>query len=465
MLHPLLEAVFRDFEAAGAHWCVLRGELSLAGRAGGRDVDLLVDQADTEVVRSVLRAHQFASYSSWGRGMHAFFVGYHPPTETWVKLDIVTELAYGLCLELRTDAAHGCLARRQRSGVLYTLSPDDAFWTMLLHCLLDKHIVAPHQSARLQELAGVVGTDSQLAQWVAQICPPGWNAERLIESVRRGMWMSLLRLAPTLKTRWRRQDPIRIWVRAVMNRALWLPETMLARLRRPGISVVLLGPDGAGKSTLAAGIRRSFYSPVHQVYMGVWPRTRARQLAASAPRLPGMRAAFGAFGAVTHLPLLWWHYLTTPFHVALGRTVIFDRYVYDSHLFTRQSVGWLKWLYLRLLPPANPAPDLVLLLDVPGEVMYSRKGEFSPEYLENQQQALLALGRSLVQLQTVDATRDAGAVRAEVMGRIWSRCCAQWSRRAQNDALRLVRVVPEPLTAPRSPALAETSEVTSIVDN
>src|SRR5947208_14851621 len=39
--------------------------------------------------------------------------------------------------------------------------------------------------------------------------------------------------------------------------------------RRRGLSIALLGPDGAGKSTLAMGIQHSFVFPVRLVYMGL----------------------------------------------------------------------------------------------------------------------------------------------------------------------------------------------------
>src|SRR5512146_2971174 len=89
-LHPMLDALFETFEQAGVRWCVLRGEVGFAATDG--DVDLLVDPADMALARFALSARQFALISSWGRGLHAYFVGYHPPTEAWIKVDIVTEL-------------------------------------------------------------------------------------------------------------------------------------------------------------------------------------------------------------------------------------------------------------------------------------------------------------------------------------------------------------------------------------
>jgi len=98
--------------------------------------------------------------------------------------------------------------------------------------------------------------------------------------------------------------------------------------------------------------------------------------------------------------------------------VVFDRYVYDALIAAQRSNGLPKWLYMWVLGHACPAPDLVLVLDAPGEVMYARKGEESPEVLETQRQGLLALCGRVPHVQVVDATRDKAAVRADILGRI-----------------------------------------------
>jgi hypothetical protein len=66
----------------------------------------------------------------------------------------------------------------------------------------------------------------------------------------------------------------------------------------------------------------------------------------------------------------------------------------------------------------------VFVLDAPGEVLHARKGEHTPEKLEEQRQRYLALGSRLPQSVVVDVTRDFGLVRREVVGRIWRR----WAR-------------------------------------
>lgn len=218
VVHPLLEATFSAFNQEHIRWCLLRGEGELACPGPHDDVDLLVAPDDMPRVRTVLDAQQYVARPTWGRGSHRFFVVYHSPTSTWIRLDIVTELTYGPYLNLRTDAATGCLARSGRQGLLNLPALDDAFWLLFLHCMLDKGAFAPHRAASLRGLAGAARTDGPFAQVVGPACPSGWDLARLIECVREGNWEALTRLAPALAVGWRRREPIAARWRAISNR-------------------------------------------------------------------------------------------------------------------------------------------------------------------------------------------------------------------------------------------------------
>jgi len=416
MMHPMLEAIFGAFDQASVRWCVLWGETRLADPTG--DVDLLVSPAEIGRVKLLLKEHQFVQVcTKKHRGARSFFVRYHAPTERWIMLDIITELAYGPYLNLRTGATAGCLARRQCHGKLSLLAPDDAFWTLLLRCLLDKRDFRQHHAARLLELVGAARMDSPLASRAASACPAGWSPARLVESVRCGEWSQLVRFAPGLVEGWRRSDPIGTWWRPLINRILWVPERALNVLQHQGVSIALLGPDGAGKSTLSAKIQRSFPVPVRCIYMGLWQREPALSRPKLPMRLPGMHT-------ISRLFKVWARYLMAQYHQTSGRVVIFDRYVFDAQPPKRQSVGLRLWIYLWLLAHACPSPDLVLVLDAPGEVLYARKGEHTPDILEAQRRKLLGLRHYIPQVQVVDDTRAESTVYADVVGRVWSQYCA-----------------------------------------
>ena len=69
------------------------------------------------------------------------------------------------------------------------------------------------------------------------------------------------------------------------------------------------------------------------------------------------------------------------------------------------------------------------MLDVPGSVMYARKGERSPELLENQRRRFLALSKRLPHATVLDAAGAEDVVRAEAVARIWRRYVADGGRK------------------------------------
>ncbi len=173
------------------------------------------------------------------------------------------------------------------------------------------------------------------------------------------------------------------------------------------MTVALLGPDGVGKSTLVAGLGADCPLAVRTVYMGLWQ---------GADR-PG-RTRLDAVVAVLVRPLrVWGRVAVAAAHVARGRLVLFDRYTYDALLPVTGSLRWLKRPYFRVLAHLAPRPDLVLVLDLPGEVAFARKGELSPERLEAARQGFLALAPR-VGAEDVDAAAPPEQVRADVLARI-----------------------------------------------
>lgn len=178
--------------------------------------------------------------------------------------------------------------------------------------------------------------------------------------------------------------------------------------------MALLGPDGAGKSTLAAGVRESFYFPTRSIYMRLYQR------GGGARRIPGI-------GLVSRLLMLWRNCLLAAYHQSRDRLVIYDRYGYDHRLKMPGRQPFKGRVRRWLLAHACPPPHLTLVLDAPGEVLYTRKGEHSPGELEEQRQRFRALAEQVVGVELVDATRDLDEVRRAVIARVWRRYSAGWS--------------------------------------
>jgi len=187
-----------------------------------------------------------------------------------------------------------------------------------------------------------------------------------------------------------------------------------------GLAVALLGPDGAGKTSLIHDIQGSFILPVRSVYMGL---TGGLLPHADSLRVPPLVV-------VTRLFIFWCRYLLAQYHRFRGRLVLFDRYTYDAAVPTPYPQNRLKQTYRWIDGHALPAPDLVLVLNAPGEVMHRRKGEYDPEMLEDWRQHFLALQSRMNRAEIVDSSRDRETVRIDVIDRIWQRYACRWLRRS-----------------------------------
>jgi thymidylate kinase len=418
LVHPKLAALFGVLEEEGLSWCVLRGERDLLAPAG--DVDLLVARRDGARMRRIAEDLGFGRVPAWGYGSHVFLLSYDEDGDIWIKLDVVTELAFGPGFSLATGAETESLARRHRVGGIPVLAGDDAFWALLLHQLLDKGgAVAAGDATRLTQLADGAGKDGPLARFVDSLCPPGWSAGRIVGEVERGDWASLGDLAPRLAANWRRQWRTDVWRRMITNRFRRWSGKWLRLSRRRGLSVALLGPDGAGKSTLAAGIERSFYFPVRSVYMGLYQHASGRL---PVRRAPGVRLA-------SRLARQWARWLKAAYHQRRGRLVLFDRYSYETLVPSRHPHSRRGRARRWLLGHSCPSPDLVLLLDAPGELLYARKGEHDVALLERQRQGYRALQPRFPRAFVLDASRDADRVRASATALIWREYLRHWKRR------------------------------------
>lgn len=211
------------------------------------------------------------------------------------------------------------------------------------------------------------------------------------------------------------------------------------------VSVALIGPDGAGKSTISQALVEASPFAFKAIYMGdnidacnfALPTSRLVQyfrrrrqrgstgrtaggetpVGSSKRKAPLEQMLWSACRLVNSLAEEWYRQLLSWSYQARGYTVLYDRhFLFDFSLDGVDSDVWplekrlhcwfLSWLY--------PKPSLVIYLDAPAEVLFARKGEKTPEELESRRQAFLRQGRHIRNFLRVDATQPLEKVCADV---------------------------------------------------
>lgn len=405
-----LTTLLLALEQENINYCLLRDGDRLDQINQGGELDLLVDPHHLTQLTALVARLGFVRLPDLGYAPHHFFVAYDQANDCWLKLDAVTEVAFGQPLHiLRTDLGRHCLERRLRHGETYVPAPESELVTLLLHCILDKGVITAARGERLQHLSQLITDVSYITTLLAEYWQPQMSWPQLAEEIRQGNWPRLLAERNAVRQRLQERDQLGVFYRRLSKRILRKVNSWLTARRPRSLNVAVLAPDGAGKSTLVAGIQKNFYFPVRTIYMGLYQKNSggANRLLAKVPGIAG------------RLLTQWQRYLTGRLHQLRRRLVIFDRYTYDALLPSRQQASktklWRRWL----LAYSCPAPDVVIFLDAPGELLYARKKEHSATLLEQQRQGYLALRSTVPQMVVVDATRDPEEVRREVTALIW----------------------------------------------
>jgi thymidylate kinase len=303
------------------------------------------------------------------------------------------------------------VAGRQKRDIFWIPDPPTEF-AYLLAKNTWKGVAGPRHERRLKLLVKEIGFaeaeriagelfGNKLKRRVAEACASG-QVNELLGTIRTLPWRTSLS-----------RNPFKLLI--------YLHADGMRRVRRwfqpTGMFVALFGPDGVGKSTLASELTELLSPAFRKSRVFHW-RPGLLEGSSTAVTRPHDQAPRGGFASSAHVlgfALDYWlgfAFIVRPL-LARSGLVIFDRYFYDLLVDPKRYRYSGPPRLARVLSRFIPKPDLVIFLDAPEEVVFSRKREVAPEELSRQRGSYLREANELPRARVIDATLPLSQVKAQ----------------------------------------------------
>jgi thymidylate kinase len=385
-----LRTLFRLLDEHQIRYCVLHSWQGLPDTLPS-DLDLAVHPRDRAKLPSVfqdLRDEGYQPIQRWqyrGRGAQFDFAWFEPAGMRSARID-VTDGYWPHALILMPGEELVC--NRQQFKGFWVAHPAVEFSYLLAKKTLKgtlhqqqaerlKALVNELRKPQAQKIAGELFGD-RWKERVVEACTSG-TLSGLLGQLKKQLWLTKLRKDPL--------TPLRYLLRVIPR--------LIGRTIKPiGLFLVILGPDGVGKSTLVGPLAESLQSAAfnrfrlfHWRPMLIAPQ-KETGLPSTDPHGEPPRGPFGSIVALFGILLDYWLgfiFILRPILTRAG-LVVFDRYYQDLLIDPlRYRYGGPMWL-AKLVSRFVPAPDLLFLVDAEDEVILSRKREVPPEELRRQRE-------------------------------------------------------------------------------
>jgi len=420
-MENFLSHLFTEFDRLEWPYCVLHGYATLPEEAFS-DVDLALDPCVWPHLESLLQ--QVAGRCGWTliqklphERTACYYVLFHPGR------DQHEFLALDFCCDYRRNgrvllSSSQLLAGRRNYRNFYIPAPATEAIYILLKRVLKQGLEERH-GQRVKEL--YEQDSAGLRKFLAAYFGPA-EARLIEENLVSENWKGFCEQAE----KWRRMLLRRLALRHPFNPCrYWLGEVprRIQRFLRPtGVLMVLIGPDGAGKSSVAQGLLEAVQGGFRRkVYLhwrpGLLPplrrflgRTEAQEEMETGFTQPHGRSPYGLVRSLLHFAyytadFVLGYFLKVRVLKVRSSLVVMDRYYYDFLFDLRRYrlnlPAWLPGLVMRLIPQ----PELVVYLYLEPEKLLERKQELPREELAQQVQALQRIAPTLPHNVQVAADR------------------------------------------------------------
>jgi thymidylate kinase len=419
-ISQFVTAVFRAWQQAGINCLVLRNYESLP-HFTTNDIDVLVEPSQLrQAEQALLGAASKAGFRLHNRVEFATLALYlsseHSNAQT--HFDLCTALKWR---GFEFVACEELLRRKMSRDIFSIPHPVDETATKLLASLIYTGKVK--EKYRASVAAGLQAEPAAITDLLARTYGPA-HAKFLVAAGAQAKWADIEAATGALRRA--------LILRQLLGRpwrtlkSLLLDTNRLVRrfLRPPGVTVVLSGADGSGKSTAASALMDELsvtFSP-SQVHHFHWkpPLFSANRRAARGPATdPHGRPARNPVVSLCYFGFHWLEFFLGShlrFRLITFRDglVLIDRFYYDFFVDQRRYRLRVPQGLVRLGHFFLKKPDLVVLLDAPAGVLQSRKQEVPLAETERQRAAYLELVQSLGNGRVIDATQPPKKVGADI---------------------------------------------------